>query len=173
MSNFTPNEFRGEFETVVVPEFVNEGEGDYLWTGSKLLAASGFRTDPRAHGELAEALGVEVVPLQLTSPFFYHLDTALTVLADDQIAYLPEAFSEESQAVLRQMYPDAVIATLPDAQWFGLNATSDGLHVVVAEQSITLQRDLADAGYIPVPVDVPEFRKAGGGIKCCTLELRS
>ena len=165
--------FRSQFQSVVVPEFVNEGEGDYLWTGSKLLAASGFRTDPRAHDELATALGVEVVALELTSPYFYHLDTALAVLADDRIAYLPEAFSDASQAVLRRMYPDAVIATLADAQWFGLNATSDGLHVVVAEQAVTFQQDLAAVGYIPVPVDVSEFRKAGGGIKCCTLELRS
>jgi len=26
---------------------------------------------------------------------------------------------------------------------------------------------------VPVPVDVSELRKAGGGPKCCTLELRS
>lgn len=164
--------FRRHFDTVLTPEFVNEGEGDYLWTGSRLLAGSGFRTDPRAHDELARALGVTVVPLQLVSPFFYHLDTALTILGDDQIAYLPEAFSSESQELLRSLYPDAVIATLPDAQWFGLNAASDGRNVVVAAQAEQLQRDLAAAGYVPVPVDVSEFRKAGGGIKCCTLELR-
>ena len=28
-------------------------------------------------------------------------------------------------------------------------------------------------GYRPVPVDMSELRKAGGGPKCCTLELRS
>ena len=32
---------------------------------------------------------------------------------------------------------------------------------------------LADRGYVPVPVDLSEFRKAGGGIKCCTQEIRS
>lgn len=164
--------FRRHVDRVVVPEFVNEGEGDYLWTGTVLLAASGFRTDPRAHAELAAGLGVEVVPLELTSPYFYHLDTALTILGQDRIAYLPEAFSEASQAELRRRYPDAVIATLEDARWFGLNATSDGRNVVVAAQAETLHRDLAAAGYTPVPVDVSEFRKAGGGIKCCTLEIR-
>lgn len=157
---------------VVVADFVNEGEGDYLWTGSVLLAGSGFRTDPRAHASTAAALNARVVPLELVSPHFYHLDTALAILGDDQVAYLPEAFSSGSQQLLRELYPDAVIATLADAQWFGLNATSDGKNVVVAAQAEQLQRDLADTGYTPVPVDVSEFRKAGGGIKCCTLELR-
>jgi N-dimethylarginine dimethylaminohydrolase len=31
---------------------------------------------------------------------------------------------------------------------------------------------LAEKGFEPVPVDMSEFRKAGGGPKCCTLELR-
>ncbi len=164
--------FRKHFSQVEIPEYVNEGEGDYLWTGSVLLAGSGFRTDPRAHASVADVLGVRLVSLELVSPSFYHLDTALAVLGDDQVAYLPEAFSEASQRTLRQMYPDAVIASLADASWFGLNATSDGRNVVVAAQAEQLQRDLAAAGYTPVPVDVSEFRKAGGGIKCCTLELR-
>jgi N-dimethylarginine dimethylaminohydrolase len=28
------------------------------------------------------------------------------------------------------------------------------------------------AGYTVVPVDLSEFKKSGGGPKCCTLELR-
>ncbi len=165
--------FWSRFTDVVVPRHVNEGEGDYLWTGSVLLAGSGFRTDPLAHAELAAALEVDIVQLELVSPRFYHLDTALAILGDDEIAYLPEAFSQTSQQTLRNRFPDAIIASLADAQWFGLNATSDGKNVVVAAQAEQLQRDLAAAGYTPVPVDVSEFRKAGGGIKCCTLELRN
>ncbi|WP_051265302.1 dimethylargininase [Nakamurella lactea] len=164
--------FAARYPEMVIPEYVNEGEGDYLWTGSALLAGSGFRTDPKEHTETAASLGVPLVPLELVSPSFYHLDTALAVLADDQIAYLPEAFSHASQQVLRDRFPDAIIATRADADWFGLNATSDGRNVVVAAQAEQLQRDLTAAGYRPVPVDVSEFRKAGGGIKCCTLELR-
>lgn len=164
--------FRAHFDTVLTPSHVNEGEGDYLWTGSVLLAASGFRTDARAHAELSAALEVEVVPLELVSPLFYHLDTALTILAANHVAYLPGAFGPASQQVLQRMFPDAIHATEADARWFGLNATSDGRNVVVAAQADGLHRQLDRAGYVPVPVDVSEFRKSGGGIKCCTLELR-
>ena len=163
---------RSHARSVVIPEHVNEGEGDFLWTGRLMLAGTGFRTDPRSHRELAELLGVPVVSLTLVNPSFYHLDTALTVLDHETIAYYPEAFSPGSQAILRRLYPDAIVASLQDAQWFALNAVSDGRHVVVPEQAPGFAEQLRAAGFEPVTVDVSEFRKSGGGAKCCTLELR-
>ena len=59
-----------------------------------------------------------------------------------------------------------------DAGVLGLNAVSDGRHVVVAARAPGFIRALREAGYIPVPVDLSELLKGGGGIKCCTLELR-
>ena len=44
---------------------------------------------------------------------------------------------------------------------------------VMPSQASGLAARLALAGYEPVPVDMSELRKAGGGPKCCTLELRS
>lgn len=170
--------FRAHVASVVTPTLVNEGEGDMLWTGRLLLAGSGFRTDPLAHNEVAEALGVPLVPLKLIDPHFYHLDTALAVLATgdahtpETIAYYPGAFSEGSQRALARLYPDAIIASRADAEWFALNAVSDGRNVVIPEQAPTFARQLTERGFTPVPVDVSEFRKAGGGAKCCTLILR-
>lgn len=43
----------------------------------------------------------------------------------------------------------------------------------VAPQDRGLVGRPADRGYVPVPVDRPEFRKAGGGITCCTQEIRA
>ena len=93
------------YARVVDPEFVNEGEGDLLVAGGVILAGSGFRTDPRAHAEAARVFGREVVPLELVDPRFYHLDTALAVLDATTIAWLPEAFSPASRAVLRRPLP--------------------------------------------------------------------
>ncbi len=93
-------------------KYVNEGEGDLLLTGRFLLAGTGFRTDHAAHAEAQELFGRPVITLQLVDPRYYHLDTALTLLGgDDSIAYLPEAFSESSQKVLRQLFPDAIVAS--------------------------------------------------------------
>jgi N-dimethylarginine dimethylaminohydrolase len=152
--------------------YVNEGEGDLLVAGSRLLAGTGFRTDPAAHVEAGATLGLPVVTLQLVDPRYYHLDTALCVLGPDDIAYFPGAFSPESQAVLRELYPHAIIATAEDAAVLGLNAVSDGCHVVMPIEASALAARLLARGYQPVPVSLSELRKAGGGPKCCTLELR-
>jgi N-dimethylarginine dimethylaminohydrolase len=151
---------------------VNEGEGDLLLAGDFILAAIGPRTDHAAHAQAQEVFGRPVISLQLVDPRYYHLDTALCVLRPGRIAYNAEAFSEGSQAVLRRLYPDALIATAEDAAAFGLNAVSDGRHVVLPVQATAMARRLQAHGYETIPVDVSEMLKAGGGPKCCTLEVR-
>ena len=69
--------------------YVNEGQGDLLVVGSIVLAGYGFRTDRRAHDEIAAAVAMPVVSLELVDPRFYHLDTALAVLDDDHHRLLP------------------------------------------------------------------------------------
>lgn len=150
----------------------NEGEGDFLVVGDRVLAGTGFRTDRAAHAEAAAVLDVEVVSLELVDPRYYHLDTCLAVLSDEHVAYYPAAFSPASQEVLARRYPDAIRASSWDAEVLGLNCVSDGLHVVLAERAEGLAGQLADAGYLPVPVDLSELLKAGGSVKCCTMELR-
>ncbi|GAA4045530.1 amidinotransferase [Nonomuraea soli] len=152
--------------------FVNEGEGDFLTLDDVILAGTGFRTDRSAHLEAQEFLGRPVVTLQLVDPRFYHLDTALFPLDGRNIAYYPGAFSLGSQEVLRRMFPDAIQATLADAEVLGLNAVSDGSHVVINVEANDLQLELKRRGYEVIPVDLSELRKAGGGPKCCTLEIR-
>lgn len=154
------------------PEHVNEGEGDFLAVGGLILAGTGFRTEPAAHREAQEYFGRPVVSLELTDPRYYHLDTALAVLDDRTIAHYPDAFSPGSRQVLRRLFPEAVEATDHDAETFGLNAVSDGYHVVLSAESTDLAATLRQRGFEPVPVDLAEFLKAGGGAKCCTLEIR-
>jgi N-dimethylarginine dimethylaminohydrolase len=158
---------------VVIPSAVNEGEGDFALVGDQLLGAWGFRSETGAHLEAGLAFHRPVLSLRLTDPRFYHLDTALAVLGDDDIAYFPGAFSDESVAQLEAAFPRAVIAAEADVEVLGLNAASDGHHVVLPAQAEGLADQLAEAGYEPHPVDCSELLKAGGSIKCCTLELRS
>ena len=166
------------YRDVTMPSRINEAEGDFTWTGSVLLAGTGYRTDPAAHAEAQEVLGVPVVSLQLVDPRYYHLDVALVVLSEAtptraaHIAYYPEAFSPGTQRALAHLYPDAILATEADAACLGLNAVSDGRHVIVAQESTHFIRELHTHGYIPMPVDISELRKSGGGPKCCTMELR-
>jgi N-dimethylarginine dimethylaminohydrolase len=157
--------------TVRQARWANEGEGDFLAAGPWLLAGSGFRTDRRAHAEAEEFFGRPVIGLTLVDPSYYHLDTALAVLSDRQIMYYPAAFAKRSQAILRRLFPDAILATETDAAAFGLNAVSDGCHVVLPEAPTGLMDQLRARGFYPIGADMSELMLAGGGVKCCTLEL--
>ncbi|WP_251150220.1 dimethylargininase [Cellulosimicrobium sp. Marseille-Q4280] len=173
-------------------EQVNEGEGDLLVAGDVVLAGTGFRTDRAAHAEAAALWGREVVTLELVDPRFYHLDTALTVLRGNQggpvpdggahpalvgppavdVTYYPDAFSPAAQEILRERFPDALLATEEDAVVLGLNAVSDGTHVVHNPRAEHLAGALRERGYEPLGVDTSELLRGGGGAKCCTLEMR-
>lgn len=165
--------FRSQGLEVREPKATNEGEGDFLLVGDTILAASGFRSDTSSHQEIADIYGRDVVSLQLVNPSYYHLDTALAVIDPTTIAYLPSAFDEASLSILRERYPDAIIATEEDAAFLGLNSFSDGHNVVIAERATTFAKDLAERGYNPIGVDLSELLLGGGGVKCCTLELRA
>ncbi len=158
---------------VHVASYTSEGEGDYLVAGARVLAGTGFRTDVASHRELAALTGLEVVTLELVDARFYHLDTALAVLDDDTVAYYPGAFSRRSRRTLEGLYPDAVLAAEADAEVLGLNAVSDGHHVFLADRATGLAQQLRQRGFEPVGVDLSELLKGGGGVKCCTLEIRS
>jgi N-dimethylarginine dimethylaminohydrolase len=150
---------------------VNEGQGDLLVVGSIVLAGYGFRTERRAHKEIAAMVQMPVVSLELVDPRFYHLDTALAVLDDTTIAYYPPAFSGQSCARLLELFPDAIEVASYDAYVLGLNAVSDGLHVVHPAGATAFAGQLRDAGFEPIGVDLSELLKGGGSVKCCTLEV--
>jgi len=164
--------FRAAGFEVHEPVEVNEGEGDFLLVGEVILAGTGFRSASQSHAEVAALYGREVVSLNLINPSFYHLDTAIAVLDDSTIAYLPSAFDEASLDVLRARYPEAIIVTEEDAAVLGLNSFSDGYNVVIASRAKDFERQLRERGYNPIGVDLSELLLGGGGVKCCTLELR-
>ncbi|MFD5345831.1 dimethylargininase [Streptomyces anulatus] len=160
------------YPEVVQAAFITEGEGDYVPAGGAVLAGSGFRSDPRSQEEARALFGRPVFGLRLIDPRFYHLDTALAALDDDQIVYYPGAFDAESLDVLRELFPNAVLADEEDALAFGLNLVSDGGNVILPEPATALAAKLRAHGYRTHHVDLSELLKAGGSVKCCTLEIR-
>ncbi len=157
---------------VVPTQDVHEGEGDLTVVGDWVLAGTGFRTQRGAHAEIQERTGRPVIGLDLVDPRFYHLDTALFPLDDTTVAWYPGAFSAGSRAVLRRLFPDSVEASEDDALVLGLNSVSDGRHVVMPTAAAGLAVQVAERGFVPVPVELGELLKGGGGPKCCTSELR-
>ena len=165
--------FRGHgYSQVRESQVLNEGEGDIVFAGRAILAGHGFRSLEAVRDELTEFFELPVISLRLVDPRFYHLDTALVVLDEDTAAYYPAAFDDAGRAALASHFSQLIEVKDEDAEVLGLNALSDGRNVVLPEQATGLAAQLAAAGFNPVGVDMSELLKAGGGPKCCTLELR-
>lgn len=154
------------------PVAVNEGEGDLLASATAIYAGHGFRTDPLAHAEVAKVFGREVVTLELVDPRFYHLDTAMAVLDDSTVAVYAPAFSAGAMEILHSRFETVIEASEADAIVLGLNIVSDGRNVFLEAAATGLMDQLRGAGFHPVGIDMTEFRKSGGAVKCCTLEIR-
>jgi N-dimethylarginine dimethylaminohydrolase len=162
------------FSDIYQPEHPSEGEGDILYGADTIFAGFGQnRSSVDSHVELAEFFGKDVVSMHLVDPRFYHLDTAMAPLNFDTVMYYPGAFDEASRQQLERRFPHRIIASESDAAGFGLNAVSDGHNVVMSAAATELMNDLQRRGFNPIGHDMTEFRKSGGAVKCCTLELRS
>lgn len=152
-----------------------EGAGDCIWDASRQVFWAGFgpRSSFEAVAAIKDYFGAPVVPLELVSGKFYHLDTCFVPLSGGEILYYPPAFSKISLAALRDRVPaDALIeASSEDAERFSVNAVSIGRDIVMAEPAARLSDLLRERGYNAVPVHLKPFIMSGGGAYCMTLRL--
>jgi N-dimethylarginine dimethylaminohydrolase len=159
-------------EVVHLPEGYHfEGAGDALFCGETLFAGYRFRSDVRSHQWVGERLGVQVLPMELVDPRFYHLDTCFCPLATDWALYYPGAFDEYGRSVLRDRIPNLVEVAADEAISFSCNAVVVGKTVVLHEGAPKLAATLDEAGFAVRPLAFSEFIKSGGSAKCLTLRV--
>lgn len=148
-----------------------EGAGDALFCGETLFAGYRFRSDARSHHWVGETLGVEVLPLELVDPRFYHLDTCFCPLAEGTAIYYPGAFDEYGRSVLHDRVANLIEVSAEEAVSFSCNAVVVGRAVILNEGAPKLARSLRELGFAVRPHRLTEFIKAGGSAKCLTLRL--
>ena len=89
-----------------------EGAGDCIWDASRQLFWAGFgpRSSFDAIAAIKDYFGAPVIPLELVSGQYYHLDTCFAPLSGGEILYYPPAFSKMSLAAIKDRVPaDALI----------------------------------------------------------------
>ncbi len=152
-----------------------EGAGDCIWDASRQHFWAGFgpRSSFEAIAALKDYFGAPIVPLELVSGRFYHLDTCFVPFSGGQILFYPPAFSKMSIAAIRDRVPaDSLIeASDEDAERFAVNAVNIGREIVMAEPAQRLTDELKEHGYNTVPVHLRPFIMSGGGAYCMTLRL--
>jgi N-dimethylarginine dimethylaminohydrolase len=148
-----------------------EGAGDALFCGETLFAGYRVRSDAKAQQGVGDRLGVEVLPLELVDPRFYHLDTCFCPLSESAAIYFPGAFDEYGRSVLRARVPGLIEVSAEEAATFSCNAVVVGRSVVLNAGALGLQASLREAGWAVYPLPLTEFIKSGGSAKCLTLRL--
>ena len=148
-----------------------EGAGDALFCGETLFAGYRIRSDAGGHQWIGRRLGVEVLPLELVDPRFYHLDTCFCPLAEGEAIYYPGAFDDYGRAVLAAHVPTLIEVSAEEAASFSCNAVVVGRTVVLNAGAVVLSRTLQERGYGVRPLVLSEFIKSGGSAKCLTLRL--
>jgi N-dimethylarginine dimethylaminohydrolase len=160
------------FQVVHLPEgMYHEGAGDALFCGDALFAGYRTRSDVYAHQWVAKQTGVQVLPLELVNPRFYHLDTCFCPLAPGEAIYFPDAFDAYGRRVLEAHVPRLVPVNEAEAFRFGCNAVVLGKTVVHNSHCPQLADELTKRGYRSIEVELDEFLKAGGSAKCLTLRI--
>ena len=152
-----------------------EGAGDCIWDASRGLfwAGHGPRSSLSAAAHAAEFFGVPVVPLELVSQRFYHMDVCLCPLPGGEILCHAPAFSAASYGRLREEAGrDKLIdVDAEDAAGFAANAVAIGNKVIMSACGDDLRARMAERGYEAVVVPLEAFRMAGGAAFCLTLRL--
>ncbi len=157
------------YEIVPLPKGVQfEGGGDAVWNanGREIFLGIGPRTEIAAVDIVAGAFFEDVVPLQLVTERFYHLDTAFCVLDQAIAIAYPAAFLPESYELLKNHF-DTVIE-LDDVQAFAMaaNAARGGGNTVIIEREAESTANALQGYFDVVTVDTSEFMKSGGSVYC-------
>jgi arginine dihydrolase len=152
-----------------------EGAGDALYDEARDLfwVGHGFRSDASVAPFLQKTLATRAVPLGLTDPRFYHLDTCFCPLPGGFLLYFPGAFDPASRTIIESIVPEEkrIAVDSAEAEDFCCNAVAMGKTLILNAASPRLRQRLEQAGFMVEATPLTQFMKAGGAAKCLTLEL--
>lgn len=149
--------------------FEGQGEG-FIWN-NQLLVGFGQRAKEEVIPELAKVTGLKTVSLKLIYPKFYHLDMALAPINENLIIYNPKAFDPKSVEKIKFLGVELIEVSEEDAEVFGCNLVPIGQTIVMTQGTKNLAQDLQNKDFKTIELDMSEFRKSGGAIRCLTLNL--
>lgn len=161
-----------------------EGQGDVVTVGkgkrdSLVLVGYGQgRTDYEAAEVLANIHRLDrnqVIPMRLANELFYHLDTACLFIPPTTFLYYPEAFDAAGRRIIETLPVDRISVSEDDAKRFVCNGVfvqgGPETTILMNRPSRKLQDQLRNRGFRVCSVNMEEFQKSGGSVRCLTLFL--
>ena len=142
----------------------------FAWRG-ELIVGFGPRTEELALKHLATDLGVSVRGFRITHPGMYHMDLGFCPLDDTRAMVCPAAYDDASAAALLALVPEPLVLTEEEALTFCANSIVVGRTIVMPACPDRVRAQLEEWGFEIVIVEVGEFLKGGGAIRCMTNPL--
>ena len=162
-------------EVTQIDGVFQEGAGDAIWDAGRQLFWTGHgpRSSREAACRIADYFARRVVPLELATERYYHLDTCFCPLPGGEVVYWPAAFAPTALRRIRDIVPGTQLieATAADASAFAVNAVAVGARVIMAKATPYLADRIAERGYRVVQLDLAPFLLSGGAAFCMTLRL--
>ena len=145
--------------------------GDAFGFGDALVVGYGPRTEADALKYIATEWGIRVRGLRIVDQGMYHLDLAFCPIDSDHALVYPPAFDQAGQAALATIVPEPIVLTDDEAFAFSANSIVVNQTVIMPACSDRLRHLLTGLGLRVVVLDLSEFHKGGGSIRCLTNPL--
>jgi N-dimethylarginine dimethylaminohydrolase len=145
--------------------------GDAFPFAGSLVVGHGPRTERLALKHLATDFEIDVAGFELVHPAMYHLDLAFCPLSPTRAMDCADAFESSSARRMLSLVPDPLVLSVDEAMTFCANAVVVGTTVIMPACPRRVRRTLEAWGFDIVIVDVSEFHKGGGSIRCLTNPL--
>jgi N-dimethylarginine dimethylaminohydrolase len=145
--------------------------GDAFPFADSLVVGYGPRTEELGLKHLATELDVRVRGLRITHPGMYHLDLAFCPLDETRAMVCPSALDADSAAALLALVPEPLLLSEEEALTFCANSVVVGRTVLMPACPPRVRAQLEAWGFDIVLVEVGEFHKGGGSIRCLSNPL--
>ncbi len=143
--------------------------GDAFAFRGSLVVGHGPRTEELGLKHLATELGVRVHGLRITHPGMYHLDLAFCPLDGTRAIVCPDAFDDASARAVLDLVPEPLVLTEAEAlSTFAANSVVLGSTVLMPDCPDHVRARLEQWGFEVRLLDLSEFHKGGGSIRCLT-----
>ena len=161
-----------------------EGQAELKWFhgGRKAVCGYGFRSTKKTFTELDQLFQKlygdekpELLVIRLISQRYYHLDIAMLEFNDNRCIVHRRAISTASLRKLEQFLGKDHVDVIDTPDSFCLNAVVDGAHLITHKLTDPYLSSKLESitGLVVKQVDVSEFEKSGGAVRCMTLDIHS
>jgi N-dimethylarginine dimethylaminohydrolase len=160
------------YEIKTIPEDIFfEGEGDFLKVEDKYFFGWGKRSMKEAKRYIEEILKKDIIDIELTDPYFYHLDTCLGLISTDIAIINEKAHTSEGLEKIHNQFKTVIKASTEDNNKLACNLVVVDKNVIINDISDELKNEIESYGYTVHRVNTSEYIKGGGSVKCLSLQI--